>query len=250
MNMIKIISLSSLVIILLSCNNRNNGDKADSENIVKNNYFQTFSQESIDKVEMIYSLEYYKNEIIEYQDNYYGFDDVSMKITDLMNISSIVEINNVIPNLLTFLVSWFNAKGYVYYLYGFNGDQRITGHYYCGQFVPFENHRILMEKLGGEKLEYGDISVGDFNKDGVDEILLYSQYQHIGYVFCVYGFNIEENKLDELCLAPVFINFENPFPSVESIENGFKILEVIDKDYMDLAWNNYVWDKNTGKYVK
>ncbi|MDR2864919.1 MAG: hypothetical protein LBV68_04835, partial [Spirochaetaceae bacterium] len=99
-------------------------------------------------------------------------------------------------------------------------------------------------------LEYGDVSVGDFNKDGVNEILLYSQYQHIGYVFCVYGFNIEENKLEELCLVPVFINFENPFPSVEYIENGFKILEIIDEEYMDLAWNNYIWDKNIGKYIK
>jgi hypothetical protein len=48
----------------------------------------------------------------------------------------------------------------------------------------------------------------------------------------------------------VFINYETPFPSVEYIENGFKILEVIDEEYMDLAWNNYLWNKNIGKYIK
>jgi hypothetical protein len=250
MNLIKIIRLLSLIIILLSCSNRNNGANINPENIVENNYFHTFSQQNIHKVDMTHPLEYYKNEIIKYEDNYYGFDDISMEITDLMNISSIIQIDNVIPGLLTFLVSWFNPKGYIYYLYSFDKQQEITKHYYCGQFVPFENYKILMKKLDGEMLEYGDVSVGDFNKDGVNEILLYSQYQHIGYVFCVYGFNIEENKLEELCLVPVFINFENPFPSVEYIENGFKILEIIDEEYMDLAWNNYIWNKNIGKYIK
>lgn len=250
MNLIKTIRLSSLIIVLLSCSNKNNGVNINQENIIEKNYFHAFSQQNIHKVEMIHPLEYYKNEIIKYEDNYYGFSDISMEITDLMNISSIVKIDNVIPCLLTFLVSWFNPKGYIYYLYTFDDEQRITRHYYCGQFVPFENYKILMEKLGGEVLEYGDISVGDFNKDGVNEILLYSQYQHIGYVFCVYGFNIEENRLEELCLVPVFINFENPFPSVEYIGNGFKILEIIDEEYMDLTWNSYIWDKNIGKYIK
>jgi len=36
------------------------------------------------------------------------------------------------------------------------------------------------------------------------------------------------------------------------IENGFKILEIIneEKNALDLAWNNYIWDINVMKYVK
>jgi hypothetical protein len=153
MRLIKVIKLSLVIIVLVSCSNKNNGTNINQENIVENNYFRTFSQQNIHKVEMIYPLEYYKNEIIKYEDNYYGFADISMEITDLMNISSIKKIDKVIPGLLTFLVSWFNPKGYIYYLYTFDDEQKIANHYYCGQFVPFENHKILMEKLCGEILE-------------------------------------------------------------------------------------------------
>jgi hypothetical protein len=117
MNLIKTIRLSLLIIVLLSCSNKNNGVTINPENIIENNYFHTFSQQNIHKVEMIHPLEYYKNEITKYEDNYYGFNDISMEITDLMNISSIVKIDNVIPCLLTFLVSWFNAKGYILFIY-------------------------------------------------------------------------------------------------------------------------------------
>jgi hypothetical protein len=49
--------------------------------------------------------------------------------------------------------------------------------------------------------------------------------------------------------VPVFINFENPFPSVEYIADGFKILEMVDEETMDSQWNNYKWDKNIRKYT-
>jgi len=107
-----------------------------------------------------------------------------------------------------------------------------------------------MEKLTGKKFEYGNISIGDFNNDGINEILLYSFYKNIGYVFCVYGFDIMESKLEKLLLVSVFINFETPFPSVEFIENGFKILEIIDDESMDLSWNKYIWDNEIRKYIK
>jgi hypothetical protein len=68
-----------------------------------------------------------------------------MEITQYMNISSIVKVNDFIPNLLTFLVSWFNQKGYVYYLYTFNYDQNLTGYHYIGQYVPFQNYRIFLK---------------------------------------------------------------------------------------------------------
>jgi len=247
----RIISLSFLIFILFSCNNKN-ADKNDNlENIAVNNVPQAFSPQNTNKVEMIHSIEYYKNKIIEYQDDYYGgFSNISMEITDLMNISLITELDNFTSDSLTFLVCWFNQKGYQYILYFFDADQRIARHYYCGAFVTFENYKILMEKLPGNILEFGGVSIGDFNNDGNSEIALYSFYKNIGDVFCVYGFNSAENELEELCLVPVFINYYNPFPSAEYIGNGFRILEVVDDEYMELAWNNYVWNIERRKYIK
>jgi hypothetical protein len=151
---------------------------------------------------------------------------------------------------LAFIVCWFNQKGYVYYLYTFDDNQNILNHYYCGEFVQFGGYKILMEKLTGEIMEYGAIAIGDFNNDGINEIAVYSFYKNIANVFCVYGFNNTENKLEELCLAPVFINYENPFPSVEHIDNGFRILEIVDEDFLELAWVNYIWNKETRKYIR
>jgi len=239
-----------LTLSLFSCNNRKTGKVSNNEDTVNNKYVQLFLQKNLNKVEMTRQIEYYKNEIISYQDNYYGFDDISMKITQYMNISSIEKVDNFIPNLLTFLVSWFNQKGYVYYLYTFNYDQNILGHYYLGQYVPFQNHRILMSKLNGNILEYGNIAIGDYNNDGINEILLYSEYKNIGNVFMVYGFNYMENILEELCLVPVYINYDEPFPSVEYIENGFNILEVVDDELNELVWNKYIWDTEVRKYSR
>ncbi len=84
----------------------------------------------------------------------------------------------------------------------------------------------------------------------MNEIALYSFYKHIGNVFCVYGFDTIENKLNELCLTPVFINYDQPFPPAEYTGNGFRILEVIDDELPELAWNNYIWEKDSQKYVK
>ena len=107
-----------------------------------------------------------------------------------------------------------------------------------------------MEKLTGKMIENDTIAVGDYNNDGINEIVLYTFYKSIGNVFCVYGFNISENKLEELCLVPVFINYDNPFPSVEYIGNGFRILEVFDEEFMELGWSEYIWEKDKMKYIK
>jgi len=242
--------LPLLIVNLFSCSNKNADKNINQENIVENSYYTASSQLSFNKVEMIYPIEYYRNEIIKYQDNYYGFKDVSMEITDIMSIFSITEVNNIIPNSLTFLVIWLNPKGYVYYLYAFNDEQKIAGNYYCGQFVIFKNYKLLMNKLSGVILENGSISIGDFNNNGVNEILLYTYYPHIGNVFCVYEYNFIEKTLEEVCLVPVLINTENPFPSVEYIGNGFRILEVLDDELMEYAWNTYMWDDEQNRYIK
>jgi len=107
-----------------------------------------------------------------------------------------------------------------------------------------------MDKLNGNILEYGNIAIGDYNNDGVNEILLYSDYKNIGNVFIVYGFNFIENILEELCLVPVYINYYEPFPSVEYIGNGFKILEIVDDEFNELEWNKYIWDNKIRRYIK
>ena len=247
----RIISLSLLIFILFSCNNRNVDKNDNLEIIAINNDTHEFFPQNTNKIEMIYSIDYYKNKIIEYQDDYYGgFSNISIEITDIMNISLITELDNFIPDSLTFLVCWFNQKGYQYILYSFDAEQKITKHHYCGAFVTFENYKILMEKISGNILEFGGVSIGDFNNDGNSEIALYSFYKNIGDIFCVYGFNIAEDELDELCLVPVFINYYAPFHSAEYIGNGFRILEVVDDEYMELAWNNYIWNTERGKYIK
>jgi hypothetical protein len=57
------------------------------------------------------------------------------------------------------------------------------------------------------------------------------------------------NILEELCLVPVYINYYDPFPSVEYIGNGFKILEIIDDEYAELEWKKYMWDNKIRKYI-
>jgi hypothetical protein len=59
-----------------------------------------------------------------------------------------------------------------------------------------------------------------------------------------------DNDFVQICLVPVYINFEKPFAPVEYIENGFRILEIVDTEYSELAWNEYTYDVNIGKYMK
>jgi hypothetical protein len=239
MKLLNIIIATLFIFFIFSCRNKN---------IPEKNYSQKFS-ENIEP-EMIYPIEYYQDKIIKYENNYYGFENTSMKITDLMNISLIIKIDHIIPGQLTFFVCWLNQKGYVYWLYGFDDKQNIAKHYYCGDFVSFKNYHKLTEKLSGNILEYGAVSVNDFNNDGKNEIAVYSFYKNMGNAFCVFGFNGVKNELEEWCLAPVFINYDNPFPSVEYTGNGFKVLEVVDDEYTELAWNTYIWDSNIMKYTK
>jgi hypothetical protein len=44
--------------------------------------------------------------------------------------------------------------------------------------------------------------------------------------------------------------FENPFSPVEFTKKGFKILKVIDNEYLELAWNEYKWNTDTKEYLR
>ena len=223
--------------LLCSCNNK----KIIIENNSQNNYKQLFIELNINSPEMLYPIEYYKEEIVYFRNI---FDERQY-------ISNIVQVKDFYPGLLCFLVSWNDqVKGYSYELYTFNENQKIVKKYLVGYGPFLDNYRDkLMEKLPGEKIGREFLSVGDFNNDGVNEILSVSFYVNMGYVFTVFGYNAIENDIIHLCLVPVFINFEKPFSPVEYIENGFRILEIVDQEPLELSWNNYIWDMNNMKYI-
>jgi hypothetical protein len=195
-----------------------------------------------DQPEMMFDISYYKNKIIRYRN---FFDE-------RQEISSIIQIDNIIPGLLSFLVCWNdNLKGYIYELYTFDKNQEILDKYMVG-YGPLLNiySNILMEKLPGHKIENELISFGYFNNDNFVNIVSYSFYQNIGYVFSVYGYSIVENDFIQTCLVPIVINFEAPFPPVEYIGNGFRVLEIVNTEYLEYAWNEYMWDINRKVYIK
>jgi hypothetical protein len=206
-----------------------------SEDIGLNNFYESPS-------EMIFDMDYYKSKIIGYRD---FFDN-------RQQISTIIEIDNIIPGFLCFLVCWDdNLKGYMYELYTFDKNQNITNKYLVGYGPNLKNYRnILMERLTGTKIEQEIIAFGYYNNDGINEILSYSFYPNIGYVFTVFGYSIIENEFIDICLVPIFINFDKPFSPVEYIGNGFRILEILDDEYLELKWNEYIWDMDTIKYTR
>ena len=204
-------------------------------------YVQTFFIMNSEPPKMLYPIDYYKNKIKEYRN---FFDE-------RQEISIIIKIDKIIPGSLCFLVCWYdNLRGYIYELYEFDIYQNVLSKYLVGYGPLISNYsKILMEKIPGNKIEHSLISYGDFNNDGINEILSYSLYPNLGYVFTVFGYNVLNNEFIHTCLVPVFINFDNPFPSVESIKNGFRILEVLDSDLLELTWNNYIWDTHTMLYI-
>jgi hypothetical protein len=233
-----------LIAILSSCTKQN------IDNIIieysQSNYIAEFFDKNVNKPEMIYPIEYYQNSIIEYRQM---FDD-------RQKISAIIEVKDIIPGYLCFLVCWDdNLKGYIYELYTFDNNQNIFQKYLVGYGPKFNNYKnILMDKLPGNKIAHEQISYGDFNGDGINEILSFSLYTQIGYVFTIFGYSTIENDFIHTSLVPVYINFENPFPPVEYNKNCFRILEVIKEEsqyeYFELAWNDYLWDINVQQYLR
>jgi penicillin-binding protein-related factor A (putative recombinase) len=250
MKIFEIILLFVFVTFMYSCSDKSITKQENSEKAINENYSQEIFLEYFEKVDMIYSIEYYKEEIFKDQANHRSATIEELE-NNILSISSMVIIDNIIPNFLTFLVTWSDIRGYIYYLYTFDNNQKIFNRHFLNFLRLPRNHREkLMEKIPGQIIENELISIGDFNNDGINEILSYSWHQNIGYVFSVYGFCFVECNIVEFCKVPVHINFDNPFPSVEYIGNGFRILEIIDEDSYDLAWNNYLWNNNMRKYIK
>jgi hypothetical protein len=233
-----------LFVILSSCS-KQNIDNTITEGS-HNKYKTIFIKKSENKPELKHSIEYYKDSIIKYREM---FDD-------RQKISTIIEVKDIIPDYLCFLVCWDdNLKGYIYELYPFDHNQNIVQKYLVGYGPKFNYYsNVLMDKLPGNKIAHEQISYGDFNGDGICEILSFSLYTQIGYVFTIFGYNAIENDFIHTCLVPVYINFENPFSPVEYNINGFRILEVIEiegqYEYFELAWNDYSWDINVQQYLR
>ena len=228
--------------ICFSKDKRLNGFYFDENEDIANNHVEAFFEMNKEPPEMIHPIEYYKSKVIEYRK---FFDD-------RQEISAIIKIDNIIPDFLCFLVCWYdNLKGYIYELYAFDKNQNIIIKYLVGYGPLISNYvKILMDKIPGNKVENSLISYGDFNNDGINEILSYSLYPNIGYVFTAFGYNVLDNDFIHTCLVPVFINFDRPFPSVEYIKDGFRVLEVIEAEQLVLVWNNYLWDANAMQYIK
>jgi len=234
------IFLLLIILIVSSCTNGKN--EQDIMTAPQNDNIKSFIEKNNNHPEMIYPIEYYKNKIIEYRD---FFDERQI-------ISVIIQIKDIFPGLLCFLVCWDdNLRGNIHELYAFDKNHDIVCKYLVG-YGPFIKSYVekLMEKIPGNIINKELVSFGDFNNDGINEILSYSLYPNIGYVFTVFGYSEIEEDFVQTCLVPVFINFEKPFPPVEYIGNGFRILEIVDDDNLDLAWNIYMWNEKSKKYEK
>jgi hypothetical protein len=245
------------ICIFSSCNNKNN-EKYNSE-VINNNYLEIFVEINKNKPEMIFPIEYYKNQIIDFQRIFPERNE---------NINTIIEINNIIPGLLSFFVWWHDSNigrgGYIYDilsnyprghfwgLYTFDNDQNIVDEYIVGFRHNLDSIRDkLMEDIPGNKMEYGLISFGDFNENGITEILsVYLHPPQYEYVFTIFEYNVFENNFIQTLLVPVQINLEKPSLNIEYLGNGFRVLEVLDYELQEFAWSNYIWNNNIKKYLK
>ena len=251
-----LIKILFLICIFTSCNSKES--ETNSEKIFDRTYSDSFFELNQNKPEKIFPKEYYENKIIEFQRIF----------PENRKINTIMEINDIVPGFICFLVGWndFNVgrgddydiilesspRGNFFGLYTFDKNQNIVSEYLVGYKNYLDNIRnILLDELPGTKPEYGLISYGDFNGDGINEILsIYLHPPKYEYVFTVFGYSITEKEFIQTLLVPIYINFEQPFPSVRYNANGFTVLEVLEYEPLELIWNNYMWDKNVGKYLK
>jgi hypothetical protein len=183
------------------------------------------------------SIDFYKNIILKHI--------TSGRYIELLDI---IEIDYFLPGYLNFIVYWRTGEGYVYKLYTFNDEQKITEIYNLNNGWPSPYMKILMEKIKGEK--FGDyMIISDINNDNLNEIIAFS-FGSFGNLFSVYGFDMINNNIKKLCEIEYYFNYDNPFPPIENENNIIKILEIIDKENYDLVWNEYIWDEIEREYIK
>ena len=244
-----------ILFTIVSCNR--NIDKNNHE-LVETNYLAIFNERNIDSPEISYPIEHYEKQIIEFQ----------RLIPERRRINTIHNVNNVIPGFLCFIVGFddFNAgrgegfdiiantspRGNIFGLYTFDKYHKIVDEYQVGFRNYLDSIRnVLFEKIPGNKFEYGLISLGDFNNDGINEIAsIFSYPPYHDYVFAVFGYDVIQNAFVEKLLVPIYIHFEQPYPPIEHLGDGFKILELLEYTPLELTWNNYLWDMATLRYIK
>ena len=84
-----VIILFLFIILVYSCTNKNTDRHKNTENMVIGNHSQALTFQPFEKVEMIYPIEYYKEEIFRDQANYRNatIDELEKNI---LSISSMV----------------------------------------------------------------------------------------------------------------------------------------------------------------
>jgi hypothetical protein len=128
----------------------------------------------------------------------------------------------------------------------FVNQQAIAEIYNLNNGWPLPYGKILTEKMPG--VRFGDyLIVGDINDDSLNEIMAFS-FGGFGNLFTIYGFDITANSIVKYCEIEYYFNYDEPFSPIEFGNDGMRILEIIDKESYDLAWNKYCWNELERRY--
>jgi hypothetical protein len=213
----------------------------------KETYSALFAQKEKNRPDKLHDDDYYRNKAINYRDMPgYGPLQYNLESLDYFR-----EAPQIIPGFLNFIAIWNDMKGYTCELYLFDAAQEVANYYLCASGPALHNYQDkLMENMPGKRIEHTLVSVGDFNGDGIDEILSYSYIKMKGYMFCVRGFNAEQGGLKSYLERPIYINFEEPFCPVKTLEKGFSVLEIVDEEPLSLQWERYGWDEGAVAYTR
>jgi hypothetical protein len=237
----KIGLIVSICILLCFCNNKNITEN-NIEIVNENNEHLNNTFDEIDKSNSLinFSIDYYKNIIMQHNSS-----------RGYIELLDIMKLEYFIPGYLNFIVYWRTGEGYVYKLYTFtliDNQQTIAKIYNLNNGWPSPYRKILTEKIPGER--FGDyLIINDINNDKVNEIITFS-FGSFGNLFTIYGFDVMTNNIEKYCEIEYFFNYDEPFPPIEFENNWIRILEIIDRESYDLAWNEYSWNELEKKYKK
>jgi hypothetical protein len=237
----KVLFIVFIGTLLCFCNNKNIKEN-DIEIVNKNNEYLKNAFDEVDKNNSLINLpiEYYKNIILQHNSS-----------RGYIELLDIMKVEYFIPGYLSFIAYWRTGEGYVYKLYTFtvfDNQQTIAEIYNLNNGWPSPYRKILMEKIPGER--FGDyLIVNDINDDKLNEIITFS-FGSFGNLFTVYGFDIMANNITKYCEVEYYFNYDEPFPPIEFEKDRIRILEIIDKESYDLAWNEYNWNELEMEYNK
>jgi hypothetical protein len=138
---------------------------------------------------------------------------------------------------------------FINYIHLLVGKQQIIAEIYnLNNGWPSPYTKILTENIPGKR--FGDyLIITDINDDKRNEIMAFS-FGSFGNLFAIYGFDVIANGLKKYCEIEYYFNYDEPFPPVEFRNDKIRILEIVDRESYDLAWNEYSWNVIERKYTK